>query len=161
MVTTVLDAACKPVVAQHFDELESALRERGLRGGVKLMQVDGGFVSVTEAANAPIKMFNSGPAGGVEARGSSARSSASPTSDRRHGRHELRRGGDHRREIAFSPRAEVGASRRRLRRSTSLDRRRRRLDRVDVDGGLIRVGPKSAGSIPGRLLRPRRQGARR
>ena len=30
------------------------------------MQVDGGFVSVSEAAKAPIKMFNSGPVGGAE-----------------------------------------------------------------------------------------------
>lgn len=65
-VTTVLDAACKPVVAGHFHELEAALAERGLTAPVKLMQVDGGFVSVGEAAKTPIKMFNSGPVGGVE-----------------------------------------------------------------------------------------------
>ncbi|CAH1666382.1 hydantoinase/oxoprolinase family protein [Chelatococcus asaccharovorans] len=66
MVTTVLDAAVKPIVATHFKELVEALRNRGLRTSVKIMQVDGGFVSAEEASKAPIKMFNSGPAGGAE-----------------------------------------------------------------------------------------------
>ena len=65
MVTTVLDAACKPVVAPTSSSSSGAARARP-RSGLKLMQVDGGFVSVTEAGKAPIKMFNSGPVGGVE-----------------------------------------------------------------------------------------------
>lgn len=65
-VTTVLDAAVKPIVADHFDTLAAALSERGLASQIKIMQVDGGFVSIDEATKAPIKMFNSGPAGGVE-----------------------------------------------------------------------------------------------
>lgn len=65
-VTTVLDAAVKPIVANHFATLGRTLRERGLETALKIMQVDGGFVSIAEALKAPIKMFNSGPVGGVE-----------------------------------------------------------------------------------------------
>ena len=152
MVTTVLDAACKPVVATDFDELEAALRERGLRGGVKLMQVDGGFVSVTEAANAPIKMFNSGPVGGVDRRARLGRSSAlRQRRDRRHGRHELRHGIIAGRRVRIeTERASWATSDRRSPGRHHLDRRRRRLDRVGrLERGLPRSARRAQASIPG------------
>jgi N-methylhydantoinase A len=67
-VTTVLDAGVKPIVAGHFESLASMLKSRGLAAEIKIMQVDGGFVSLGEAMRAPIKMFNSGPAGGSKVR---------------------------------------------------------------------------------------------
>lgn len=65
MVTTALDAAVKPVVARHFETLSEELRRRGLRTPVQVMQVHGGFLSVSETSKAPISVFNSGPVGGV------------------------------------------------------------------------------------------------
>src|SRR5262249_26064957 len=65
MVTTVLDAAVKPLVAHHFEDLERRLREAGLSVTAQIMQVHGGFLSFRETAKAPINMFNSGPVGGV------------------------------------------------------------------------------------------------
>jgi N-methylhydantoinase A len=151
MVTTVLDAACKPVVARHFDELEAALRERGLRGGVKLMQVDGGFVSVAEAAKAPIKMFNSGPVGGVEGArrlGTALGEANVVTADMGGTSFDAAviTGGEYR----VLPRAEMGAFPTAL---TAVD-----ISSIGAGGGsiawtdargLMRIGPMSAGSVPG------------
>ncbi|MEO3863933.1 hydantoinase/oxoprolinase N-terminal domain-containing protein, partial [Acrocarpospora sp. B8E8] len=61
MVTTALDAAVKPIVAAHFQQLADALAAKGLHRTVQIMQVHGGFLSVQETARAPISMFNSGP----------------------------------------------------------------------------------------------------
>ena len=151
MVTTVLDAACKPVVATHFDELEAALRDRGLETRVKLMQVDGGFVSVDEAAKTPIKMFNSGPVGGVEG----ARRLASELGLDRVVTADM--GGTsfdaaiiNEGEYRVLPRAEMGAFPTAL---TAVD-----ISSIGAGGGsiawidsrgLMRVGPRSAGSVPG------------
>jgi N-methylhydantoinase A len=151
MVTTVLDAACKPIVARHFDDLEAALRERGLRGGVKLMQVDGGFVSVAEAAKAPIKMFNSGPVGGVEGArrlGAALGLENVVTADMGGTSFDAAviTGGEYR----VLPRAEMGAFPTAL---TAVD-----ISSIGAGGGsiawtdargLMRIGPHSAGSSPG------------
>ena len=151
MVTTVLDAACKPVVATHFDELQTALAERGLRVGVKLMQVDGGFVSVAEAAKAPIKMFNSGPVGGAEGArrlGAALRLENVVTADMGGTSFDAAviTGGEYR----VLPRAEMGGFPTAL---TAVD-----ISSIGAGGGsiawidargLMRIGPRSAGSDPG------------
>ncbi|MEU6573635.1 hydantoinase/oxoprolinase family protein [Streptomyces sp. NPDC046805] len=64
-VTTVLDAAVKPLVLDHFAKLEERLAAAGLRVRPQIMQVHGGFLSVEDTLKAPINMFNSGPVGGV------------------------------------------------------------------------------------------------
>jgi len=151
MVTTVLDAACKPVVATHFDELQTALVERGLRVGVKLMQVDGGFVSVAEAAKAPIKMFNSGPVGGAEGArrlGAALELENVVTADMGGTSFDAAviTGGEYR----VLPRAEMGGFPTAL---TAVD-----ISSIGAGGGsiawidargLMRIGPRSAGSDPG------------
>ncbi|WP_221242959.1 hydantoinase/oxoprolinase family protein [Conexibacter arvalis] len=151
MVTTVLDAACKPVVAEHFAQLDAALRERGLRSGLKLMQVDGGFLSVDEAGKTPIKMFNSGPVGGVEG----ARRLGDQLGLRRVVTADM--GGTSFDAAIISdgayrvlPRAEMGQFPTAL---TAVD-----ISSIGAGGGsiawidsrgLMRVGPTSAGSVPG------------
>lgn len=64
-VTTVLDAAVKPLVVDHFATLEERLAAAGLRVRPQIMQVHGGILSVEDTLKAPINMFNSGPVGGV------------------------------------------------------------------------------------------------
>ncbi|MDW5597458.1 hydantoinase/oxoprolinase family protein [Conexibacter stalactiti] len=151
MVTTVLDAACKPVVATHFQQLDAALRERGLASGLKLMQVDGGFLSVEEAGKTPIKMFNSGPVGGVEG----ARRLGDSLGLRRVVTADM--GGTSFDAAIISdgayrvlPRAQMGEFPTSL---TAVD-----ISSIGAGGGsiawidsrgLMRVGPKSAGSVPG------------
>jgi N-methylhydantoinase A len=151
MVTTALDAAVKPVVAKHFEELETELRERGLRTRVKLMQVDGGFVSVTEAAKAPIKMFNSGPVGGVEGArrlGAALGIGQMVTADMGGTSFDASVITDG--EYRVLPRAEMGSFPTAL---TAVD-----ISSIGAGGGsiawidsrgLMRVGPRSAGSVPG------------
>jgi len=150
-VTTVLDAACKPVVAGHFHELEAALAERGLTAPVKLMQVDGGFVSVGEAAKTPIKMFNSGPVGGVEGArrlGEALGIDKLVTADMGGTSFDAAIITDG--EYRVLPRAEMGEFPTAL---TAVD-----ISSIGAGGGsiawvdsrgLMRVGPKSAGSVPG------------
>ncbi|MCA1189698.1 MULTISPECIES: hydantoinase/oxoprolinase family protein [unclassified Saccharopolyspora] len=151
MVTTTLDAAVKPIVAQHFDQLAAELAARGLRTRVQIMQVHGGFLSVEETSKAPIAMFNSGPVGGV-------------TGARLLGQHLGRQrvltadmGGtsldaaaiiDD--EFRVLPRAEIGGLPTSL---TAVD-----IETIGAGGGslawidgrgVMRVGPRSAGSVPG------------
>lgn len=151
MVTTTLDAAVKPIVAQHFDHLANELAQRGLRTRVQIMQVHGGFLSAEETSKAPIGMFNSGPVGGV-------------TGARLLGHHLGRQrvltadmGGtsldaaaiiDD--EFRVLPRAEIGALPTSL---TAVD-----IETIGAGGGslawvdgrgVVRVGPQSAGSTPG------------
>ena len=151
MVTTALDAACKPRVASHFEELDAALRERGLRSGLKLMQVDGGFLSVTEAGKTPIKMFNSGPVGGVEGArrlGTALRLDRIVTGDMGGTSFDAAIIADGAYRVL--PRAEMGQFPTAL---TAVD-----ISSIGAGGGsiawidargLLRVGPKSAGSVPG------------
>ncbi|MBB5159628.1 hydantoinase/oxoprolinase family protein [Saccharopolyspora phatthalungensis] len=151
MVTTTLDAAVKPIVARHFDELAAELAKRGLRTRVQIMQVHGGFLSAQETSKAPIAMFNSGPVGGV-------------TGARLVGQHL----GRHRvltadmggtsldaaaiidDEFRVLPRAEIGGLPTSL---TAVD-----IETIGAGGGslawvdgrgVMRVGPHSAGSVPG------------
>ncbi|KIH98059.1 5-oxoprolinase [Streptomonospora alba] len=151
MVTTTLDAAVKPIVAQHFDHLAEELAARGLRTPVQIMQVHGGFLSAEETSRAPIAMFNSGPVGGV-------------TGARLLGQHL----GRHRvltadmggtsldaaaiidDEFRVLPRAEIGGLPTSL---TAVD-----IETIGAGGGslawvdgrgVMRVGPHSAGSVPG------------
>jgi N-methylhydantoinase A len=151
MVTTVLDAGVKPLVAKHFDELAEELSRRGLTTRVQIMQVHGGFLSVTETGKAPIAMFNSGPVGGV---------TGARLLGRELGRHQILTadmGGtsldaaaiiDD--EFRVLPRAVVGEFPTSL---TAVD-----IESIGAGGGsiawvdgrnLLRVGPHSAGSRPG------------
>jgi N-methylhydantoinase A len=151
MVTTALDAAVKPLVASHFQHLAEELRRRGLRTRVQIMQVHGGFLSVEETGKAPISMFNSGPVGGV---------TGARLLGRRLGRRRVLTadmGGtsldaaailDD--EFRLLPRAEIGGLPTSL---TAVD-----IETIGAGGGslawvdgrnLLRVGPHSAGSVPG------------
>jgi N-methylhydantoinase A len=151
MVTTVLDAAVKPLVADHFENLEQRLKEAGLRVAPQIMQVHGGFLSVRETARAPINMFNSGPVGGV---------AGARLLGKRFGREKILTadmGGTSLDaaaildgELRILPRARIGEFPTSL---TAVD-----IESIGSGGGslgwvdergLLRVGPRSAGSRPG------------
>ena len=105
-----------------------------------------------------------GPGVGPDRRALAARAARRPRLHHdRHGRHELRRGAREGRRAARHdrrrgrPLADRAADDRHPH-----DRRRRRLDRAGRAGGLLQVGPQSAGAEPGPgLLRPRRDASRR
>ncbi|NIK58564.1 hydantoinase/oxoprolinase family protein [Kribbella shirazensis] len=151
MVTTALDAAVKPLVASHFDHLADELSSRGLRARVQIMQVHGGFLSVEETGKAPISMFNSGPVGGV----TGARLLGKQLGRRRvltadMGGTSLDAAAIIDDEFRLLPRAEIGGLPTSL---TAVD-----IETIGAGGGslawvdgrnLLRVGPHSAGSMPG------------
>ena len=67
MSCTALNAMLKPVVAQYLDDLERTLRAEGLGGQLLIVTSDGGVQPVAEVAQRPVYMLFSGPATGPTA----------------------------------------------------------------------------------------------
>ncbi len=63
-VTTCANAYVQPLVDRYLGRLEAALSARGFRGSLRLMHSAGGLVSVEAARAYPIRLLESGPAGG-------------------------------------------------------------------------------------------------
>lgn len=63
--TTVLNSYLAPKVANYLDRIESLLRDRGFRGTFNVLNSAGGVVPAREAARKPVLLVASGPAGGV------------------------------------------------------------------------------------------------
>jgi N-methylhydantoinase A len=68
--TTALNAYLMPVVARYLDQLEPGLRHRR---GMLIMQSNGGVMTAEQARRRPAHMIESGPAAGVLAAASLAR----------------------------------------------------------------------------------------
>jgi N-methylhydantoinase A len=64
-ITTVANAAVQPQVARYVANLESQLKESGVDGRLCILRSDGGLVSASVAADNPVNLLLSGPAGGV------------------------------------------------------------------------------------------------
>lgn len=62
--TTTIDAFLKPRIARYLAALEIDASDRGI-GSVHVMQSNGGMVPAEVAANLPLTMLRSGPAAGV------------------------------------------------------------------------------------------------
>lgn len=65
LITTAINAFLGPEVASVTRSLDSTLREAGLSHEPFLMQSNGGLASVGKAADAPVAFLLSGPVGGV------------------------------------------------------------------------------------------------
>jgi len=63
-VTTCANAYVQPLMAGYLARLDEALRTRGFGGSLRLMHSAGGLVSVEAARALPIRLLESGPAGG-------------------------------------------------------------------------------------------------
>ena len=137
MITTACNAATMPVIGPYLDELQKWLAAEGFGGSVLMMLSNGGVVSADDAARAPIRLVESGPAAGALAgswfarrlgRGSPAvlrhgwhHRQVVPDRRRRAGDHQHVRGGPHlplQEGLRLSRLGAVGRPRR--------DRRRRR-----------------------------------
>lgn len=64
-VSTTLDAYIKPVVDEYLSELESGLEEQGVPAKLQIMQSRGGISLTDIARQRPVRLFLSGPAAGV------------------------------------------------------------------------------------------------
>ncbi len=155
--TTVCNAAVLPVFQRYLARLEAGLLAAGLTGPLFLMLSDGGTIDAATAARHPIRLVQSGPAGGAQAApilggggdilcfdmgGTTAKAC-------------LIDGGEPLRSLDFEV-ARVD----RFRRGSGLPLKVPVIDMIEIGAGggsiahvdrlgLIRVGPESAASDPG------------
>lgn len=64
-LTTVANAAVRPVVGKYVRNLRSSLRGNGMAGSLSLLRSDGGLMSSEKSEEQPVALLMSGPAGGV------------------------------------------------------------------------------------------------
>lgn len=64
-LTTVANAAVRPVVGNYVANLRSKLAHAGMAGKLSLLRSDGGLMSAEKAEEHPVNILMSGPAGGV------------------------------------------------------------------------------------------------
>ncbi|WP_425087227.1 hydantoinase/oxoprolinase family protein [Stappia sp.] len=63
--TATLNAYLQPVVSSYLDRLESGLKEQGFEGDILIVQSNGGVMSIDTAKRYPVRTALSGPAAGV------------------------------------------------------------------------------------------------
>jgi N-methylhydantoinase A len=64
-LTTVANAAVRPIVGRYVSNLRQRLRDLGMKGRIALLRSDGGLMSSEAAETQPVSLLMSGPAGGV------------------------------------------------------------------------------------------------
>ncbi|MFC0590471.1 hydantoinase/oxoprolinase family protein [Novosphingobium aquiterrae] len=64
-LTTVANAAVRPVVGKYVSNLRARLADAGMAGKLSLLRSDGGLMSALKAEEHPVSILMSGPAGGV------------------------------------------------------------------------------------------------
>ena len=64
-LTTVANASVRPIVGKYVRNLRSKLRGSGMAGSLSLLRSDGGLMSSEKAEEHPVSLLMSGPAGGV------------------------------------------------------------------------------------------------
>src|SRR5690606_20490281 len=63
--TTTANAYVQPLVESYLRELQSRMSELGFDAPIRIMVSSGGFTSTATAADVPIALLESGPAGGA------------------------------------------------------------------------------------------------
>ena len=151
--TAVLNAALQPVVGSYLTRLESDLREQGFKGELLVVQSNGGVMSRQTACDVPVRTALSGPAAGVIACAAIARASGFPdvvTGDMGGTSFDvsLVAGG----EASLSAQTVIDFGmvvRAPMIQIETIGAGGGSIASVDA-GGLLQVGPESAGSNPGR-----------
>jgi 5-oxoprolinase (ATP-hydrolysing)/N-methylhydantoinase A len=159
-VTTCANAYVQPLMTTYLRRLERELRAGGFAGSLRLMHSAGGLVSVQAASDFPVRLLESGPAGGAL---------AAALLGARAGHSDLLAfdmGGttakaclieDGRAQIA--PLLEAGRVHR-FKKGSGLPIKAATVDMIEIGAGggsiaaidavgLLRVGPHSAGASPG------------
>ncbi len=159
-VTTCANAYVQPLMTTYLRRLEQALRTEGFTGALRLMHSAGGLVSVEAAASFPIRLLESGPAGGalaaalLGARAGHADLLAFDMGGTTAKACLIEKG---RAEIA--PMLEAGREQR-FEKGSGLPIKAATVDMIEIGAGggsiaaidavgLLRVGPHSAGAAPG------------
>ena len=63
--TTIINACVRPVLARYLEDIERRLRRRGMTAELLIMQSSGGVLTFETGAEKPAYMVESGPAAGV------------------------------------------------------------------------------------------------
>ncbi|HUS96827.1 MAG TPA: hydantoinase/oxoprolinase family protein [Hyphomicrobiaceae bacterium] len=148
--TTVLNALLMPVISGYLERVAGRLAAAGIAAPLYLVQSNGGVASPDEAARMPAKLLLSGPAGGAMAMADLAR---------RHGLDNLvgfDMGGTSS-DVSVVIDGVVGQTA-----ESSIDGLPVRLPMIEIrtigagggslariEAGALRVGPESAGAVPG------------
>lgn len=64
-LSTVANASVRPVVGKYVSNLRTKLEDSGVKGKLSLLRSDGGLMSSQKAEEHPVNILMSGPAGGV------------------------------------------------------------------------------------------------
>lgn len=151
--TTALNAFVGPKVSVYLKRLDEAVTSMGFKHEILLMQSSGGMIGINEAAKKPVSLMMSGPVGGLigaiwagkqsgfdnvvglDIGGTSADIGVSPAGELRM-RHLLdTKIGDYQAMVPMVDIDTIGAG-------------GGSIAYVDA-GGVFRVGPQSAGAVPG------------
>ena len=64
-LTTTANSSVRPIVSRYVSNLETELRKMGMEGQLNLLRSDGGLMSAAKSQSDPVNLLMSGPAGGV------------------------------------------------------------------------------------------------
>ena len=162
--TTVINACIRPIVAHYLRRIEDRLREKGIAAELLVMQSSGGVFTFASASEKPVFMVESGPAAGVIAATYLGTALGHPDvisfdMGGTTAKAGLVRNGVPRvtkeYEVGTAAQSGVGASR-----GAGYPIRTPVIDLVEIgagggsiawvdSGGILRVGPRSAGADPG------------
>jgi N-methylhydantoinase A len=150
--TTSLNAYLQPVVASYLSRLDERLRKAGARGDLLIVQSNGGVMSVETAARLPVRTALSGPAAGVIAAAHIAASAGYPdvlTGDMGGTSFDVALIASGKAALAAQTTIEFGmVVRTPMIEITTIGAGGGSIAWVDR-GGLLQIGPESAGSEPG------------
>ncbi len=150
--TATLNAYLQPVVADYLERLQDTLRGDGFGGDVLIVQSNGGVMTVDSARQVPIRTALSGPAAGVIAAAHIATSAGFPnvvTCDMGGTSFDVSLVVDG--ETALTPETSIDFGmvvRQPMIEITTIGAGGGSIAWVDR-GGLLQIGPESAGSDPG------------
>ncbi len=158
--TTCANAYVQPLMDRYLGRLETELATRGFRGAFRLMHSAGGLVSPAAARAFPIRLLESGPAGGGLATALFGALAGKPDAL------AFDMGGTTAKaclieegRTAIAPEMEAGRVHR-FKKGSGLPIKAPAIDMIEIGAGggsiasidevgLLRVGPRSAGSAPG------------
>lgn len=148
--TTALNAYLGPAVQGYMTKLNGSLRDRGLKGSLRILDSGGGVITPERAGDTAVSILTSGPAGGVLASAQLARRIGTPnvlTTDMGGTSFDVGMITDY--EPVISPQQQVNGYQvlKPAVKVTAIGAGGGSIARV-VDGRLV-VGPTSAGSVPG------------
>jgi N-methylhydantoinase A len=150
--TTALNGYLQPVVASYLQKLEGALQADRFPGSFHIVQSNGGVMSVAAARRFPIRTALSGPAAGVIAAGAIATAAGMPdviTADLGGTSFDVSLIADGKPSLAAQTTIDFGlVVRTPMVEITTIGAGGGSIAHVDA-GGLLAVGPESAGSRPG------------